>query len=116
MTKDSRYQNTSRWHPVEQEIKNAINSRQKGMEGQARVCARRAVGKALQIAGLISSPSLPLISKVAEENVLPDEISQLLRSLILKVDENYYLPSEIDLVANAEKIIKFLSSTENANQ
>lgn len=99
---------------VQMEMTMAIAARNQGNEGMARVCARRAAGivvrdyldrHEIDAAGLNNFEIL--IDKGIREN-LPAAVIPLLENLSMRVDENYTLPAEIDLLADAETVIQIL--------
>ncbi len=94
---------------VDAELQQAENARSAGDEGRARVCARRAAGAAarayLNRLGLPAAPSvidnLHLLSNHAN---LPARIQTGIQRLLLRVDMEYHLPADIDLIQEARLV------------
>jgi len=90
------------------EIKKAKSARAAGNEGRARVCARRAAG--IVIGEYFRSKDYSLPSASAHDRLrllnslpgLPVEIYQVTQHLLERVNPNYQLPSDADLVNEAE--------------
>lgn len=106
-------QSDNPWQQVETEMRIAQQARDAGSEGKARVCTRRAVGQALHIYGINENNSLSAIQAFIEVNEIPDEIRELSKSLLEKVNENYQLRPGVDLLGNAEKIIAFIRTSKD---
>jgi hypothetical protein len=98
------------WSIAEMELTSARLARGAGNEGKARVCARRAVGKALYAAGISSEPPLAAIRYFLQSSNLPQEIGSACTNLLRTVDGNYNLAEGIDLISDAEMIIRHLKS------
>ena len=100
---------------VENELRNAQAARDRGNEGQARVCARRAAGTAirdyLQRRGrAVRSPSsFDLLRLISEDPTVPPALRDSASRLILRVDAEFRLPPEIDLIAEARKLCEGLA-------
>lgn len=95
------------------EINQAINARLIGKEGMARVCARRAASILIQhYCNLYNLPSTKNAMKnlIYLQNYLsPSHLAQpLLSNLIQRVDENFNLPDEIDLIKDVLKLKEIL--------
>ena len=94
---------------VQAEIERAEAARTRGNEGQARVCARRAAGIAareyLTRRGEIirTSSAYDLLKILVEEQSLSRELRQSAHYLTLRVNEEFKLPLNVDLVAEARK-------------
>ena len=90
-----------------QEIDHANEVRARGNEGQARVCARRAAGIAVREyfarRGIqAASPSAyDLLKSLLEMDDLPVDIRQSAETLTLRVNEQFKLPVDVDLVQEA---------------
>lgn len=98
----------------EAELRQARLAREKQNEGMARVCARRAVGivigEYLNKLGY-QSPSNSAHDRlrylVASPN-LPEDTREVARHFLIKVDPDYRLPIEVDLIAEAEWLCQAL--------
>jgi hypothetical protein len=95
---------------AEQELIAARQFRSAGNEGKARVCARRAAGKALKVAGISSGLPLASIRSWMEVTSLPVEIAASCANLLRTVDDSYSLAEGIDLLVDTAKIIRYLKS------
>lgn len=98
------------------ELLKATLPRKAGNEGKARVLARRAAGMAIR-ASLEKSDSPmanyalnDLIKKKEVRSYLPLSLIDCLERLTTKVDHEYRLPANFDLIADAEQVIKTLSN------
>jgi HEPN domain-containing protein len=92
---------------IKAEFEKAEEARARGNEGQARVCARRAAGIAvreyLQRQG-IRPPSVSaydLLNSVKRDVRLSPDLRQIADHLTLRVNEEFKLPVNADLVAEA---------------
>jgi len=98
----------NRWSLAEMELVNARLARGAGNEGKARVCARRAAGRALTAAGISSDPPLAAIRYFIQTHELPDEIKDACSHLLQTVNEEFTSANDIDLISDAEKILTYL--------
>lgn len=98
------------WAIAKQELDAARQFRNAGNEGKARVCARRAAGKALKAAGISSGLPLAAIRSWIASTSLPDDIRIACANLLRTVDDTYSLSDGIDLIADAGEIIGYLQS------
>lgn len=96
------------------EMERARQARQAGFEGKARVCARRAAGRAAQVflrhsmpPGEIPSP-LQSLSILAKQDQANPQVRLWIDHLTMRVDEAYNLPPEIDLLDDANQLIREL--------
>jgi HEPN domain-containing protein len=105
---------------IETEFERAQQAREKGNEGQARVCARRAAGLAArQYLARAGSPprtssAYDLLRMIAEEARLSAELREYAAHLTLRVDEEFKLPPGIDLVAEARRLCSALLSEDSS--
>ncbi len=89
------------------EFEKAEKARQRGNEGQARVCARRAAGIAAReylIRRGIRPPSpsaMDLLNLLKEDPLLSPDLKLIADHLTLRVTEEFKLPVEADLIAEA---------------
>ena len=92
---------------IQAEFDRAAQARQRGNEGQARVCARRASGIAvreyLSRRGIRppSTSAYDLLNLVKEDPLLPRDLKQIAEHLTVRVTEEFNLPVDVDLVAEA---------------
>jgi HEPN domain-containing protein len=95
---------------IEAEFIKARQARARGNEGQARVCARRAAGFAareyfIRHGRSIRTPSAyDLLNLLVEDPSLPDELHRSAEYLILRVNEEFKLPVDVDLISEAKKL------------
>ena len=94
---------------IEAEFEKAEQARARGNEGQARVCARRAAGIAvreyLSRRG-IRPPSVSaydLLNLLKEDARLSPDLKLIADHLTLRVTEEFRLPVNADLIAEARK-------------
>ncbi len=92
---------------IQAEFDRAAQARQRNNEGQARVCARRAAGIAvreyLSRRGIRppSTSAYELLNLVKEDPLLPTDLKQIAEHLTVRVTEEFKLPVDVDLVAEA---------------
>jgi HEPN domain-containing protein len=92
---------------INAEFEKAEEARARGNEGQARVCARRAAGIAVREYLLrqgIRPPSLSaydLLTQLKADPDLSPDLRQIAKHLTLRVTEEFKLPVNADLVAEA---------------
>ena len=94
---------------IQAEFERAAQARQRNNEGQARVCARRAAGIAvreyLSRRGNrpTSTSAYDLLNLVSEDPLLPSDLRQIAEHLTVRVTEEFKLPIDVDLVAEARE-------------
>ncbi|HNC09560.1 MAG TPA: hypothetical protein PLX14_12690 [Anaerolineales bacterium] len=99
---------------LDMEFERAHQARRNGNEGQARVCARRAAGIAIRdfFARHEIHPSsrsaYDLLIQLKEETPLPPDLKLVANHLTLRVTEEFKLPIETDLVAEAKRLCDWL--------
>ena len=95
---------------LQKEFARAESARARGNEGQARVCARRASGIAIREyyarrGQHIRIPSAyDLLNQLKEEPQLSPGLKQASEYLTLRVNEEFKLPVEVDLLVEARKL------------
>jgi HEPN domain-containing protein len=95
---------------LQTEFKRAETARAQGNEGQARVCARRAAGIAIREyyarhGQTVRTPSAyDLLQLLVEEPHLSPDLKQAAVYLTLRVTEEFKLPVDVDLLAEARKL------------
>lgn len=101
-------------HEIQLEFQKARQARENGNEGQARVCARRAAGIAIRdyfTRKGIHPPSRSahdLLNLIKDETPLPPDLKLVADHLTLRVTEEFKLPIEADLVAEAGSLCDWL--------
>jgi HEPN domain-containing protein len=99
---------------IELEFEKAEQARARGNEGQARVCARRAAGIAareyLTRQGIrpSSGSAYDLLNLLKEDLSLPVDLRSIADHLTLRVTEEFKLPVDADLIAEARTFCKNL--------
>ena len=99
---------------IQAEFERAAQARARGNEGQARVCARRAAGIAareyfVRRGKIIRTPSAyDVLNLLAEDPELSDELRQIAGNLTLRVNEEFKLPPDMDLIMDARKLCEEL--------
>ena len=101
---------------IQAEFEKAEEARTRGNEGQARVCARRAAGIAVReylSRGGIRPPSssaYDLLNLVKQDPGLTPDLRQIAEHLTVRVTEEFKLPVDVDLVAEARDFCNRLLS------
>lgn len=96
------------------EFERAALARAKNSEGQARVCARRAAGIAIRESlarrGIRppSASAIDLLNYLKEGARLPSSLKPAVDYLTLRVTEEFKLPIEADLIAEARALCEWL--------
>ena len=96
------------------EFQQAQRARANGNEGQARVCARRAAGIAIRDYYTRNRLPLPsrsahdLLNLIKEQAPLPSDLNLVADHLTLRVTEEFKLPVDADLIAEARILCKWL--------
>jgi hypothetical protein len=96
------------------ELRQAEEARQVGNEGRARVCARRAAGYIIEEYYRrkgIPDPDVSAYNRIqhlASQPDLPDQVHDLLRNLTMRVNSDYTLPVEIDLISDVRQMAEEL--------
>lgn len=99
---------------IETEFERAAQARAKNNEGQARVCARRAAGIAIRDyftrKGIRppAASAYDLLNLLREDSPLPPDLKLVADHLTLRVGEDFKLPVEADLVAEARMLCDWL--------
>lgn len=103
---------------IQAEFDKAARARASGNEGQARVCARRAAGIAIReylTQGGIrprSTSAYDLLNLIREDPALASDLKRIADHLTVRVTEEFKLPVDVDLVAEAKD---FCDRLLNAN-
>ncbi|HCB01458.1 MAG TPA: hypothetical protein DEP19_03660 [Anaerolineae bacterium] len=96
------------------ELEQAQKARERGNEGQARVCARRATGIAIKdylTRKGIQPPSVSaydLLNYMKEEPLLPPDLKLVAEHLTVRVTEEFKLPIDADLIAESRQLCEWL--------
>ncbi len=99
---------------IKAEFEKASQARLRGNEGQARVCARRAAGIAVReylTRQGIRPPSVSaydLLNQLKEDPRLSPDLRRIADHLTLRVTEEFKLPVDVDLVAEARQFCEDL--------
>lgn len=101
---------------IKNEFEKAQQARVEKNEGKARVCARRAAGVAARayLTGKgIQVPSMSaydLLNLLRENMELPPEMQSIADHLTMRVNEDFQLPVDADLIAEARILCDWLMS------
>ena len=99
---------------LEIEFNRAAQAREKKNEGQARVCARRAAGIAIRESLLrdgIKAPSISaydLLNSLKDDSRLTSDLKLIVDHLTLRVNEEFKLPVDADLIVEARTLCEWL--------
>jgi len=97
---------------IEAELASARAARTAGNEGRARVCARRAAGLAardfLARHGVRAGSALEALRELASLPGLAAELLGAADRLTQRVDLDFRLPAQVDLIAEASRLIEGL--------
>ena len=94
---------------IDAEFEKALQARARGNEGQARVCARRAAGIAirdyLSRRGIRppTRSAMDLLNLIKDEPLLSPRLILIAGHLTLRVTEEFKLPIDADLIAEARE-------------
>ena len=95
---------------IQAEFNRAEQARAKGNEGQARVCARRAAGIAIREyltrKGVTpsSASAVDLLNLLKADPLLSPDLKLIVDHLTLRVTEEFKLPVDADLIAEARRL------------
>jgi hypothetical protein len=99
---------------IQLEFERAQLARINKNEGQARVCARRAAGMAIREYLTRNGTRVPsmsaydLLNLIKEDALLPSDLKLVADHLTLRVTEEFELPIEADLIAEARLLCDWL--------
>jgi len=99
---------------IQVEFDAAQRARTNGNEGQARVLARRAAGIAIRDYYTRNGLPLPsrsahdLLNLIKEQTLLPPDLKLVADHLTLRVTEEFKLPIDADLIAEAQALCDWL--------
>ena len=95
---------------IQKEFDRAAQARANGNEGQARVCARRAAGIAIrdyltrQGIRPPSASAIDLLNLLKDNPLLSPDLKLIIDHLTLRVTEEFKLPINVNLVAEAKTL------------
>lgn len=95
---------------LKKEFEKAQQARINKNEGQARVCARRAAGIAVREyfkrrgIGIPSMSAYDLLNLLKDDPQTPEKYKQSAQKLTLRVAEDFTLPIDADLIAEARML------------
>ena len=101
------------------ELEQARSARQKGNEGMARVCARRAVGIIIGeylIRRGLSDPGPSAYDRLSALKSLPgvdEHCKAVTDHFLIRVNSDHKLPLDVDLISEAEWLAKELLADNN---
>jgi hypothetical protein len=99
---------------IQLEFERAQQARINKNEGQARVCARRAAGMAIREYLTRNGTRVPsmsaydLLNLIKEDALLPSDLKLAADHLTLRVTEEFELPIQADLIAEARLLCDWL--------
>lgn len=99
---------------IRTELIHAEQARSSGNQGRSRVCARRAAGIAVREylsqrkIGFTDPSAISVLSVLTSLEDVPEMIIQCADHLLTRVDTNYQLPQEIDLIDQTNQLIDAL--------
>jgi hypothetical protein len=99
---------------IQLEFERAQQARINKNEGQARVCARRAAGMAIREYLTRNGTRVPsmsaydLLNLIKEDALLPSDLKLVADHLTLRVTEEFELPIQADLIAEARLLCDWL--------
>lgn len=99
---------------IENELARAEQARQKGLESRARVCARRAAGIALRAyyqshqVPVAQSTIIDLLQLLQDDPQMDSELRRIANLLLTRVDEDFKLPFEGDLITETRRLVLIL--------
>lgn len=99
---------------IQTEFERAGQARARENEGQARVCARRAAGIAAREflinrgERVRTSSAYDLLNLLKDDPLLSDELKLIAHHLTLRVNEEFKLPVDVDLIAESRKFCEEL--------
>jgi len=99
---------------LQAEFERAEQARVRGNEGQSRVCARRAAGIAAREyfmrrgQPVHTSSAYDLLNLLKEDPHLSSDLKRIADHLTLRVTEEFKLPVNVDLIAEARKFCEEL--------
>ncbi len=105
---------------IEEEMNLAEAARRQGREGRARVCARRAAGKAIAVFHQRKTGIEPqanyyrLLCWFQEVDDVPDALKQAAARLTTRVTTDYALPHSQDPLQDARTLIEALLSEDKS--
>lgn len=101
---------------IDAELAQAQSARENGNEGRARVCARRAAGLAIaeffrvtQTPATVTSAT-DLLALFQLLPAIPENLKEIARLLLVRVNTDYQYPLPVDLLAETRKLISALDT------
>ena len=101
---------------LQKEFEKAQQARINNNEGQARVCARRAAGIAIREyltrdgARVPSMSAYDLLNLLKEDPLIPADMKLIADHLTVRVTEEFNLPIDADLIAEARILCSWLTT------
>jgi hypothetical protein len=102
---------------ITRELSQAETARAQGLEGRARVCARRAAGLAVRAyleqreEAVTTVSAVELLQSLSVRSELPPEAHRAAEFLLLRVTPEYHLPVAVDLIAESRRLADILLVT-----
>ena len=101
---------------VKLEIDRALAAREIGLEGRARVCSRRAAGYAIRAYlenRRVDTPDISALALIRQlDSLIGDrpQVKSVTEHLLMRVDEDFKLPVEADLIAETTWLVDYLEN------
>jgi hypothetical protein len=99
---------------IDTELERAEQSRREGLEGRARVCARRAAGLVLKAyyqthpIDSVPASAMDTLKFFRDDSHADPEAREIAGRLITRVNEDFQLPTQGDLIADARRLVQIL--------
>lgn len=106
---------------IRQEMTRALEARQEGNEGMARVCARRAVGWAIRLrfqdslGAADTKNAFVLLEWLSGQQAAAEPYRQAASRLTTRINEDHELPHEEDPLVDADFLIRGLLGIDKVN-
>jgi len=103
---------------IEAELSRAMQARASGLEGQARVCARRAAGLAIRSyledrgETVLSSSVMDVLEFFRTRSEISPRMRATAEHLLTRVNQNYSLDIPVDLIAETRWLVDTLETSE----
>jgi hypothetical protein len=105
--------------PVRDYLMKAAATRREGLQGQSRVLCRLAAASAINCylafknRQISSGNAYDTILEFSQTAFLPSDLKEALNHLSMRVNQDYNLPTGIDLISDVEKLLTFFEAENN---
>jgi hypothetical protein len=103
------------------ELAQGKQAQKDGLDGRARVCARRATGIALRYYYSKHQPQLASLSVIdmikayPDHAQIPQNLQEICEHLLARVNKDYQLPFHVDILAEAQILIDAILEEDSKN-